>query len=582
LGSVYSIWEQGAALLHCENGSVLWVFAMEAEGEGAPPDATPTAAEDAADEWPEDEPAEAEGTGPALTLECHLSEDSPADGGDMKLAVSIQVPDVLVRPPVDICCVVDISGSMGEVATYEQDGVVKDDGLTILDIVKHAVKTVVHTLKDEDRFALVAFDENVDRVLALTVMTEAGREQAVAAVNSLEPRGRTNIWGGVLEGMEALREPAHKAGAGRLKTLLLLTDGLPNISPPRGHVAELKDYKEKHPDFGFQISTFGFGYSLDSELLLGLAVEGNGTYAFIPDAVIVGTVFVNAVANALSTMTQDATMHLMALGEGSIVGPVSGGYEETTAAWGKVVSLGPLQFGQSREIVVPVRVPPGMEPYFEAVVIHPTQSGREGRASAQSAQRTGSQTGLVATARNEIVSVGYKAVLDACSNKGRAAQQSVEALKSGIATYEVASVHRSSGGAGVDSRLAALKADLEGRMSKALKGKERFNRWGKHYLRALMRAHQVQQCTNFMDPGLQVYGGTLFRECRSQGDDVFLSLPPPKPSRARPPKPLPARPVVVAAASPAVAAAPAYSPPPPRPRTPSPDMRTYYGGGGGG
>lgn len=37
-------------------------------------------------------------------------------------------------------------------------------------------------------------------------------------------------------------------------------------------------------------------------------------------------------------------------------------------------------------------------------------------------------------------------------------------------------------------------------------GQERFARWGGHYNRALLRAHQLQICTNFMDPGLQVHG----------------------------------------------------------------------------
>ena len=40
-------------------------------------------------------------------------------------------------------CVVDISGSMRLIASYEEDdGTVRDDGLTVLDVVKHAVKTV--------------------------------------------------------------------------------------------------------------------------------------------------------------------------------------------------------------------------------------------------------------------------------------------------------------------------------------------------------------------------------------------------------------------------------------------------------
>merc|ERR1712051_317136 len=83
-----------------------------------------------------------------------------------------------------------------------------------------------------------------------------------------------------------------------------------------------------------------------------------------------------------------------------------------------------------------------------------------------------------------------------------------------------------------DARLTALLADVSGRMSKALQGKDRFNRWGKHYLRALVRGHQIQVCTNFMDPGLQPYGGSLFHQLREKGDEIFLALPPPRPSRA--------------------------------------------------
>lgn len=40
-----------------------------------------------------------------------------------------------------------------------------------------------------------------------------------------------------------------------------------------------------------------------------------------------------------------------------------------------------------------------------------------------------------------------------------------------------------------DENLVALRKDTDGRMMKALNGKTRFNRWGKHYLRALCRSH---------------------------------------------------------------------------------------------
>merc|ERR1719408_740880 len=119
-----------------------------------------------------------------------------------------------------------------------------------------------------------------------------------------------------------------------------------------------------------------------------------------------------------------------------------------------------------------------------------------------------------------MVSSGYEAVRLADGNQQDAAQTSFAALATRVGEREA------SGGAWVTQ----LKADIEGRASKALVGKDRYNRWGKHYLRAFTRAHQVQYCTNYMDKSLQEYGGALFRALREEGDGVFVSLPPPKPS----------------------------------------------------
>ena len=77
---------------------------------------------------------------------------------------------------------------------------------------------------------------------------------------------------------------------------MLFTDGQPNRSPPGGEIEALKRLNTKCP-----IHTFGFGYNLNSHLLYEMAKISSGMNCFIPDATFVGTVFVNAISNILTT-----------------------------------------------------------------------------------------------------------------------------------------------------------------------------------------------------------------------------------------------------------------------------------------
>lgn len=474
------------------------------------------------DDWgDEDVPSDsAFEASPAFSLSVGIACAVEAEGGAAMAVVSIDVPDGQDRPPLDVCCVVDTSGSMGADATLEVDGMVRSNGLSVLDIVKHAVKAVMFVLKDGDRLSVVSFGDESQVIAGLTSMSESGRLQVIVALESLRPSGQTNLWGGIYAGMESLRIPMEASGSShRQQALLLLTDGQPNVipRPEFSHVAELCEYKDTHPGFSFQLSTFGFGYDVDSALLSSLAAEGHGTYAFVPDAVILGTVFVDKVANLLSTRLQHSTLHLSPVQGASFDGPVLGGLAATEASWGRVVALGPLQLGQSREVAVPLQVPGGSAPYLEAVLTY-SLGGVAARVAAAGSSREASDRSALGALRSEAVTVGLAAIADADAGRGEKASEAVAALADRLAA---APEH-------LASHLSGLKADVSGRMTKALQGEDRFKRWGKHYLRALMRAHQLQTCTNFMDPGLQAYGGTLFRTIRREGDEAFRSLPPPR------------------------------------------------------
>jgi len=78
--------------------------------------------------------------------------------------------------------------------------------------------------------------------------------------------------------------------------------------------------------------------------LIDLAKEGNGTFGFIPDALIVGTNFVNSVANILSSYCLSTTLRLVPQAGCSFVGDILGFEKEayTDESWGRLVNIGPM------------------------------------------------------------------------------------------------------------------------------------------------------------------------------------------------------------------------------------------------
>lgn len=177
---------------------------------------------------------------------------------EVTVVTSIIPPDSTRRAPADIVCVVDVSGSMGGSASLP--GAAEDSGLTLLDIVKHALKTIINTLDANDRFALVSYSDVATVVLSLTRLTPAGKSRALSLVGTLQPDGLTNLWDGLLKGMTVLDDPSDSSPEIRNSCVMLLTDGVPNVEPPRGHLPMMKKYKDSHGGrYPGTISTFGFG-----------------------------------------------------------------------------------------------------------------------------------------------------------------------------------------------------------------------------------------------------------------------------------------------------------------------------------
>ncbi len=79
-----------------------------------------------------------------------------------------------------IIAVLDISGSMDCEAT--QGEAKESDGFSRLDLVKHSVNTIIHSLEEKDSLALVTFSNHARVDLKITKMDAKGQEKALDVV----------------------------------------------------------------------------------------------------------------------------------------------------------------------------------------------------------------------------------------------------------------------------------------------------------------------------------------------------------------------------------------------------------------
>lgn len=92
-------------------------------------------------------------SGPINTLRLAVS----GEAGNSTIFVTITPPNQPgadgtpeKRAPVDLCCVIDVSGSMDDDAAVpsETDKPLEVTGLSVMDVTKHAMKTIIASMGD--------------------------------------------------------------------------------------------------------------------------------------------------------------------------------------------------------------------------------------------------------------------------------------------------------------------------------------------------------------------------------------------------------------------------------------------------
>lgn len=498
---------------------------------------------------------------PYAQVESHDANATPGSGATVRVQplpdkdgviVTVQPPEVpenekLSHVPCDIALAIDVSGSMG--ADAPAPGEDERTGLSVLDLVKHACRTIMSTMTKEDRLAIVTFSNGSNVLQPLTEMTDANKEVAKAKIEAMQLESCTNLWHGLRDSIRLFKDEAN---TGRVPAVMVLTDGVPNhMCPPHGYVPALKAMGGIVPS----IHMFGFGYTLRSGLLKSISEFGGGNYAFIPDAGMIGTVFVHAVANLQSTYANRATLRLtypdivtirqtmgIAVGQEGPVQAPGGNFELS-------IPLGSLQYGQSRDIYLQWKsssTDSDIEPSYLNVALQYNKMTEAQHVSHASRDLmdlsfTSLSDAEIALHVSRSRTCAFLAKLFPVDHLGEhrlhPKLQSAAGLADKQQQLRDLTASLPAGRFPDDARCAALMQDLAGpeplgQVSLALSGDKYLRRWGQHYLPGLHGAHARQVCNSFKDPGPLQYGvgSPLFTRCRDALSSAFDDLPAPEPS----------------------------------------------------
>ena len=217
---------------------------------------------------------------------------SPWNPDAQLLHIGIQGYDVprAQLPASNLVLLVDVSGSM--------------QSPDKLELLKSALRLLVHELKADDRVSMVVYAGASGVVLETT----AGDQTAtiMAALDGLTAGGSTNGGAGIRLAYALAQQAFIKDGINRV---ILATDGDFNVGTVDFEM--LKQLVEDRREQGIGLTTLGFGSgNYNDQLMEQLADAGNGNYAYIDTLSEARKALVDEMSSTLMTIAKDVKIQV--------------------------------------------------------------------------------------------------------------------------------------------------------------------------------------------------------------------------------------------------------------------------------
>ena len=421
------------------------------------------------------------------------------------LMFKITSPETFTESYHDIVLCIDTSGSMGSSADKLDS---EQSGLSILDILKYSANVIIKSGNEKQRIGIVQFSSEGRIIKPLTVLNEKGKRDLMASIELLSEGGQTNLYDGIIKSWELFETSTCKK-----KSIILFTDGEPNMEPPRGYLAQLQNIREKKyaGKYISDINIYTYGNNVNSELSDNISKETNGVYGFIPDSILMGDLLIHKIAALRSTKTKNAILKIE-FGDNILNTYISDSINHQFVSISSlIINVGDILDGSTRNFVIPIKTD-----NFELPIIYASLEYEDIKVENSNITIINSLDINYNLLRQDSVIILSKII----ENVNDSNFSNANILFNNFISKLTNS----------DFRIISLKETFNDQVKLAY-SHQYYSKWGKHYLFSLRRALQMEQCNNYKDKCVQHFGKLMFKTILDEADDIFTSLPPPRPSR---------------------------------------------------
>jgi Ca-activated chloride channel homolog len=241
------------------------------------------------------------------------------------------------RRATDMIVILDRSGSMADANK--------------ITFAKAAIRDLTGRLNEQDRFALVSFDDYARVDFPLAPITPASRSTVNGIIEGIQAGASTNIG----DGFEGAGRLISETGRNhRFTRVLLLSDGeaTTGVTDPEGLTAIVKRLVKK----GAVVSAIGMGLGFNQSLLSQLADHGMGNYAYLESLESLGQILNKDLveSRALYASTSGLTIQVA---DGVTIQDASGYPVESIAPNRYQIKTGQLVAGAKKSFMVTFHVP---------------------------------------------------------------------------------------------------------------------------------------------------------------------------------------------------------------------------------